>query len=77
MSEQPGEDTIAARKQAAGRLGFIFGCLAAVGAAIVNLHRASGPVTLAQAVIFVLMAALNVPFWIGLGLLIERVSRPK
>ena len=66
-----------ARQSLAGRFGFILGCLAAVAAASINLWRAPRPFTVASVALAVLMAALNVPIGIALGLLGERLTRPR
>lgn len=68
--------TIKARQNLAGRFGFVLGCVAAVAAVALNLWRMPRPWTAASVVLAVLMAALNVPFGIALGLLGERLSRP-
>jgi hypothetical protein len=47
-----------------------------VAAAALNLWRAPRPFTPAAVVLAVLMAALNIPFGIALGLLGERITRP-
>jgi hypothetical protein len=68
---------IKARIDAAGRFGFTLGCIAAVAAVTINLIRAPRPYSLISLVLAVLMAALNVPFGIMLGLLGERLTRPR
>jgi len=68
---------IKARIDSAGRFGFILGCIAAVAAVTINLIRAPRPYALIDLLLAVLMAALNVPFGIMLGLLGERLTRPK
>jgi hypothetical protein len=68
---------IRARQSVAGRFGFILGCVAAVAAATINLWRAPRPLTVASVALAILMAALNVPFGIALGLLGERLTRPR
>jgi hypothetical protein len=68
---------IKARIDAAGRFGFTLGCVAAVAAVTINLIRAPRPYSLIGLLLAVLMAALNVPFGIMLGLLGERLTRPK
>ena len=68
---------IKARIDAAGRFGFTLGCVAAVAAVTINLIRAPRPYSLLSLVLAVLMAALNIPFGIVLGLLGERLTRPK
>jgi hypothetical protein len=71
------DQQIKARQSVAGRFGFILGCVAAVVAATINLWRAPRPFTVASVALAVLMAALNVPFGIALGLLGERLTRPR
>jgi hypothetical protein len=68
---------IKARIDAAGRFGFALGCVAAVAAVTINLMRAPRPYSLISLVLAILMAALNIPFGIMLGLLGERLTRPK
>lgn len=67
--------TVSERKQTAGRIGFGMGCVAAVVAAVINFLRAPRPLSLGIVVLIVLMAALNIPIGIALGLLGERVTR--
>jgi len=64
-----------ARKQTAGRVGFAMGCVAAIVAAGINFARAPRPVTLGVGLLIVLVAALNIPLGIAVGLLGERFSR--
>jgi hypothetical protein len=64
------------RQNAAGRFGFVLGCIAALAAVAINLIRAPRPWTVASIALAVLMAALNVPLGIALGLLGERMTRP-
>ena len=66
---------IKARKNIAGRFGFVLGCVAAVAAIGINMWRAPRPWTLSSVTLAVLMAALNIPLGIGLGLLGERLTR--
>ena len=68
---------IKARIDAAGRFGFTLGCVAAVAAVTINLIRAPRPYSVVSLILAVLMAALNIPFGIMLGLLGERLTRPK
>jgi hypothetical protein len=70
------EDEIKARKAVAGKFGFTLGCIAAIAAVAINLYRAPRPLALAPVVLAVLMAALNVPLGIAIGLLGERLTRP-
>jgi hypothetical protein len=69
-------DEIKARQAAAGRFGFLLGCIAALVAAAINLYRAPKPLSAGPVIIAVLMAALNIPLGIGFGLLGERMTRP-
>jgi hypothetical protein len=69
------EAVIKARQNLAGRFGFILGCVAAVVALAINLTRAPRPWSFIPVALAVLMAALNVPFGIALGLLGERATR--
>jgi len=69
------EREIKARKNIAGRFGFVLGCIAAVAAIGINMWRAPRPWTLSSITLAVLMAALNIPLGIGLGLLGERLTR--
>jgi hypothetical protein len=69
------EREIKARKNIAGRFGFVLGCVAAVAAIGINMWRAPRPWTLSSISLAVLMAALNIPLGIGLGLLGERLTR--
>ena len=64
-----------ARKQTAGRVGFAMGCVAAVVAAGINFARAPQPITLGVGLLIVLVAALNIPLGIAIGLVGERLSR--
>ena len=66
---------IKTRQNLAGRFGFILGCIAAVVALTINLMRAPRPWSFLSVALAVLMAALNLPFGIVLGLLGERATR--
>ena len=70
------EKLIKARKSAAGRFGFILGCIAAIVAASINFYRAPRPLTISAVILAILMAALNVPLGIAFGLLGEAMTRP-
>ena len=70
------EREIKKRQNAAGKFGFVLGCIAAFAALAINLFRAPRPWTLYSIALAVLMAALNVPLGIALGLLGERMTRP-
>ncbi|HEX3865771.1 MAG TPA: hypothetical protein VHV78_03430 [Gemmatimonadaceae bacterium] len=67
---------VRARQSVAGRFGFILGCIAGVAAIALNLWRMPRPWTPLGIVLAILMAALNVPLGIALGLLGERFTRP-
>lgn len=69
------DEEIRARQNIAGRFGFVLGCVAAVAAIGINMWRAPRPWTLSSISLAVLMAALNIPLGIGLGLLGERLTR--
>ena len=71
----PSDERVRARKDIAGRVGLILGCIAAAIAAVINLSRAPRPLTLTIVLLAVLMAALNIPLGIAFGLLGERMSR--
>ena len=51
------------------------GCVAAIVAAGINFARAPRPITPGVALLIVLVAALNIPLGIAVGLLGERFSR--
>ena len=68
---------IKARVSTAGRLGFSFGCIAALAAIAINLWRSPGNRDFLAVATAVLMAALNIPLGIALGLWSEKVTRPK
>ncbi len=70
-----GDAEIRARKNVAGRFGFLLGIIAAVTAVAINLWRAPRPWTWTTIALAALMAALNVPLGIVLGLLGERLTR--
>ncbi|HEY7236936.1 MAG TPA: hypothetical protein VH539_22440 [Gemmatimonadaceae bacterium] len=74
---EPGAAEFQARKQTAGRVGFAMGCVAAVVAAAINFARAPRPLTLGVTLLIVLVAALNIPLGIAVGLVGERLSRPR
>jgi len=67
--------SIEARQNAAGRAGFVLGCLAAILTSAINLARAPRPLSLGIVLLSLLIAALNIPLGIGLALLVERLSR--
>jgi len=68
---------IKARKDMAGRFGFALGCVAAVIAVSLELYFTAWPLTFLSFATAVLMAALNMPIGIALGLAGERLTRPK
>ena len=68
---------IKARQDLAGKFGFILGCIAAIVAVTINLLRAPHPYSFVSMALAVLMAALNMPVGIMLGLAAERITRPK
>jgi len=72
---EPLAPELKARRQTAGRIGFIMGCIAAIVAATINFVRAPRPLSPGIALLIVLIAALNIPLGIGIGLLGERLSR--
>ena len=74
-ARDPQSSVIQGRKQVAGRIGFGMGCVAAVVAGAINFVRAPRPLSLGIVLLIVLMAALNIPIGIALGLLGERVTR--
>ena len=71
----PNDPVLQARRQTAGRVGFAMGCVAAIVAAIVNFVRAPRPIAAGIALLIVLVAALNIPLGIAIGLLGERLTR--
>lgn len=79
IPRRPPEDdpAIKARQDAAGRFGFALGCIAAVAAVVINLWRAPRPWEWTGLALAVLMAALNIPLGIFIGLVGEKVTRPK
>ncbi|HEY5060261.1 MAG TPA: hypothetical protein VII52_01945 [Gemmatimonadaceae bacterium] len=75
QSDRENEALIKARRNTAGRFGFVVGCCAAVAALSINLLYAPRPWSWVSIVVAVLLAALNVPLGISLGLLTERTTR--
>lgn len=71
----PLRDDVHTRKQIAGRIGFSMGCVAALVAAAINFIRAPRPLTLGLSLLIVLVAALNIPLGIAMGLLGEWITR--
>jgi drug/metabolite transporter (DMT)-like permease len=69
------EEEIEARKNLAGRFGLLLGGIAALLAFAIELFIAPKPLTGISVLTAALMAALNVPLGIALGLLGERLSR--
>ena len=74
-AREPHNPDFTARRQMAGRVGFIMGCIAAIVAAAINFVRAPRPVSPGIALLIVLVAALNIPLGIAIGLVGERLSR--
>jgi len=74
-SNRDREAEIKARQDAAGRFGCVLGCATALVALGINLWRAPRPWSWDAVALAVLLACLNIPLGIGLGLLAERVSR--
>lgn len=75
VAREPLDPKLTARRQMAGRVGFIMGCIAAVVAAGINFVRAPRPLSPGIALLIVLVAALNIPLGIAIGLVGERLSR--
>jgi len=65
------------RQNVAGKFGFVLGCVAAIIAVSINLYRAPRPLTFLSLAISALLAALNMPVGIMLGLWGEKLTRPK
>jgi hypothetical protein len=74
---EPSDDEIEQRVHAAGRFGFVLGCIAAVIAFGISLFRAPKPLSPLTVLTAGLMAAMNVPLGIAMGLLGERMTRKK
>ena len=74
-AREPQDPAFKARRQMAGRVGFIMGCIAALVAALINVVRAPRPLSPGIGLLIVLVAALNIPLGIAIGLLGERLSR--
>lgn len=79
IPRQPPEDDprIKSRVDTAGRFGFILGCIAAIAAISINFFRNNSDWGVLSTMTAVLMAALNVPLGIMLGLWGEKITRPK
>lgn len=75
VTREPRDPELTARRQMAGRVGFIMGCIAAIVAAAINFIRAPRPLSPGIGLLIVLVAALNIPLGIAIGLLGERLSR--
>ncbi|HEY4218597.1 MAG TPA: hypothetical protein VGM67_15760 [Gemmatimonadaceae bacterium] len=74
-SNRDRESEIKARQNTAGRFGFVLGSATALVALGINLWRAPRPWSWDAVALAVLLACLNIPLGIGLGLLAERISR--
>ena len=70
-------DDAARRVDAAGRFGFVLGCVAAVLAFAISMFRAPKPLSGLAVLTAALMAAINVPLGIAMALLGERMTRDK
>ncbi|HXT14107.1 MAG TPA: hypothetical protein VN706_00665 [Gemmatimonadaceae bacterium] len=68
---------IKSRQQLAGKFGFILGCVASVAALGLNFYWKGVPEEFIGLAFYVLIAALNMPIGIMIGLLFEKWSRPK
>ena len=75
MSAPLTDEEIERRKSAAGRFGFLLGCVAAILAFGIELFMAPKPLTLMPVITAALMAAMNVPLGITFGLIGERMTR--
>ncbi|HEY6220799.1 MAG TPA: hypothetical protein VIV65_12170 [Gemmatimonadaceae bacterium] len=71
------DDEVEGRKNAAGRFGFVLGCVAAVLAFGVELFIAPKPLMGLSVLTAGLMAALNVPLGIAIALVGEKMTRKK
>jgi hypothetical protein len=74
-SNRDREAEIKARQNTAGRFGFVLGSATALVALGINLWRAPRPWSWVPVALAVLLACLNIPLGIALGLLAERISR--
>ena len=68
---------IKARQNVAGKFGLVLGCVAAIVAMTLNFYWNGLPSDFIALAFYVLIAALNLPIGISLGLLFEKWSRPK
>ena len=71
------EAVIKARQDVAGRFGFIFGCIATVVTVSLDLYRLERPYDILNVATAVLTAAFSMPIGIGIGLLAEKLTRPR
>ncbi|HET9425189.1 MAG TPA: hypothetical protein VFO55_07460 [Gemmatimonadaceae bacterium] len=71
----PDDGEIERRVNAAGRFGFVLGCVAAVLAFGISMFRAPKPVSGLGILTAALMAAINVPLGIAMALLGEKMTR--
>jgi hypothetical protein len=76
VTSEPDEE-IERRINAAGRFGFILGCVAAVLAFAISIFRAPKPISGLAVVTAALMAAINVPLGIAMALIGEKATRAK
>ena len=75
VARESQDPQLKARRQMAGRVGFIMGCIATIVAATINFVRAPRPLSPGIGLLIVLVAALNIPLGIAIGLLGERLTR--
>jgi hypothetical protein len=74
---EPNDEATEQRVNAAGRFGFMLGCVAAVLALGISLFRAPKPLLPLTILTAALMAAMNVPLGIAMALLGEKITRGK
>ena len=74
---EPTEEEVERRIGAAGRFGFILGCVAAVLAFGISMFRAPKPVSSLAVLTAGLMAAINIPLGIAMALIGEKMTRHK
>jgi hypothetical protein len=72
---QLGQEEIDRRIHAAGRFGFVLGCIAALLAFAILMFRVPKPVGFLTVLTAILMAAMNIPLGIAMGLIGERMTR--
>jgi hypothetical protein len=72
---QLSQEEIDDRINAAGRFGFVLGCIAALLAFGILMFRVPKPVGFLTVLTAGLMAAMNIPLGIAMGLIGERMTR--